>query len=642
LKDYKREIAEQIAGLAMAKGAGLDADGIYEMLEAPKDAAHGDWAFPCFRLAKALKKSPAAIAADLAEGLGNGHSGDNSPTPSPTFAGELSPLCPGDKVVPGAKGDFPSGAKDGLGIEPGAKGDNPSGAKVGLRVADGLSPFAALGPYLNFRMDREAYSKDVVTDALTLAERFGSSDIGAGRRALVEFSSPNIAKPFHIGHLRSTVIGSSIARIMDFLGYDVKRLNHLGDYGTQFGKLIVAFRRFGDREEVEKAPIETLNKYYVEFHDRAVKDPSLEEEARQAFAALERGDAEELALWKWFRDESLREFTVVYDLMGVSFDSFDGESFFSDKMERFTEELEKKGLLETSDGAKIVDLDAYGLGKALIKKSDGSTLYITRDIAAAVYRKENYGFYKNIYVVATQQNLHFRQWIKILELMGYEWADDCVHVPFGLVLGEDGGPMKTRDGKAVLLSDVLGQAVSKTREIIREKGVVTEDMDEAAQEIGVGAVIFQDLLNNRIKDYVFNWDKVLNFDGETGPYVQYSHARAASVLRKAEELGLDVSAGALLGAKDYSASGSDIAFALVKLIGALPDAIKEAGDKYEPSILTRYVTDIAQAFSVFYHNEPILPLAGDERTVRLAITAATKQAIKNGLNLLGVSAPERM
>jgi len=528
-------------------------------------------------------------------------------------------------------------------------GDGPCAPKVGLRGAQDTapsvsSPFVckATGPYLNFFVDRADYCRDVISDVLTLGDRYGSSETGAGRRVIVEYSSPNIAKPFHIGHLRSTVIGSSIARIMDFLGYEVLRLNHLGDYGTQFGKLIVAYRRFGNREEVEAAPIETLNKYYVEFHERAESDPSLEEEARAAFAALERGDEEELALWKWFRDESLKEFTVVYDMMGVSFDSFDGESFFSDKMERFTDELESAGLLETSDGAQIVDLDPYGLGKALIKKSDGSTLYITRDIAAAVYRKEHYGFYKNIYVVATQQNLHFRQWIKILELMGYEWASDCVHVAFGLVLGDDGGPMKTRDGKAVLLTDVLNQAISKTKEIILEKGVVTDNVDAAAAQIGIGAVVFQDLHNNRIKDYVFNWDKVLNFDGETGPYVQYGHARAASVLRKAEEQGLDVSGNALLSAEDYSAAVSDAAFDLAKLIGALPDAVKEAGEKYEPSILTRHVTDVAQAFSAFYHDEPILPLSGDARTVKLSLTSATKQAIKNGLKLLGVSAPERM
>ena len=579
MKDYKREIAERIAGLEAVKKAGLDAEGVRALIEAPQEASLGDYAFPCFRLAKALAKSPAAIAAEAESALA-------------------------------------------------AQGAGPAALK-------------ANGPYLNFFLDRAAYCRDVVAEALTKGERFGSSDAGAGRRMLVEYSSPNIAKPFHIGHIRSTVIGSSLGRILSFLGYEVVRLNHLGDYGTQFGKLIVAYRRFGSREEVEAAPIETLLGYYVEFHKRAEEEPSLEEEARAAFAALERGEEEEKSLWNWFRSESLKEFTAVYERMGVSFDSFDGESFYSDKMERFTGELENAGLLETSDGAQIVDLDDFGLGKALIKKSDGSTLYITRDIAAAVYRKEHYGFHKNIYVVASQQDLHFRQWIRILELMGYEWAEDCVHVPFGLVRLEDGA-MSTRTGNVVFLSDVLNQAVSKARDIVIEKGFVTDNVDETAEQIGIGAVIFQELHNNRIKDYVFSWDKVLNLEGETGPYMQYSHARAASVLSNAEEQGIEVSSEALLKACDYSAAASDAAFALAKLIGSLPDAVAEAGEKYEPSFIARHVMDIAQAFSVFYHEEKILPLAGDARLVKLALTAAAGQAIKNGLKLLGVSAPERM
>jgi len=306
-------------------------------------------------------------------------------------------------------------------------------------------------------------------------------------------------------------------------------------------------------------------------------------------AALERGEKDELALWEWFREESLKEFTTVYDMMGVRFDSFDGESFFSDKMDRVMDELGRLGLLETSDGAQIVDLDDFGLGKALIRKSDGSTLYITRDVAAAIYRKEHYGFYKNIYVVASQQDLHFKQWIKILELMGYGWAADCVHVPFGLVRLADGA-MSTRTGNVVFLEDVLGQAVSKTKDIIAEKGVVTGDADETARQIGIGAVVFQDLHNNRIKDYVFSWDETLNFDGGTGPYSQYGHARAASVLRKAGEAGIDTRPEALLSAADFSAAGSGSAFALAKLIGALPDAIAEAGEKYEPSLITRHIT----------------------------------------------------
>jgi len=580
MTDYRKEIAALLSALDLIKDAGLNEDDVYNIVETPKDADLGDFAFPCFRLSKALSKAPQLIAAEIAE----------------------------------------------------------AAAKAG--GADSFHA-TATGPYVNFFVDRNVFGKDVLTEALTKGERFGSSDAGNGKRMLVEFSSPNIAKPFHIGHIRSTVIGSSISKILAFLGYEVIRLNHLGDYGTQFGKLIVAYRRFGSREEVEEAPIQTLLKYYVEFHKQAESDPSLDAEARAAFAALERGEEEERALWEWFREESLKEFTVVYDMMGIEFDSFAGESFYSDKMERFTDELSDKGLLKLSDGAEIVDLDGCGLGKALIRKSDGSTLYITRDIAAAVYRKEHYGFYKNIYVVASQQDLHFRQWIKILELMGYEWANDCIHIPFGLIRLEDGA-MQTRTGNVVFLEDVLRQAIDKTRDIIAEKGVVTDNPEKTALEIGIGAVIFQELSGNRIKDYVFNWDKVLNFDGETGPYVQYNYARTCSVLRKAAEAGIDTSSSALISAESFSAAGSEPAFALIKLIASLPGVIAEAGEKYEPSLITRHVTDIAQAFSVFYHEEPILSDSGDSRKVKLAITAAAGQAIKNGLSLIGVNAPERM
>ena len=621
MKDYKKEIAGKIAALESIKEAGLDEQGICTIIEEPQDPGLGDYAFPCFRLAKALKMAPPEIAANLHE--------------------EWVALPP---------------ESDAAGTQPAFQ--NAVGGAC-----------RATGPYLNFFIDRAEYASDVVGDVLTKGERFGSSGLGGGRRVLVEYSSPNIAKPFHIGHIRSTVIGSAIGNIMSFLGYEVLRLNHLGDYGTQFGKLIVAYRRFGSREEVEASPIKALLAYYVKFHELAVEDPSLEDDARAAFAALEQGGAEELALWEWFREESLKEFTVVYEMMGIHFDSFDGESFFSDKMERVTDELERGGLLEESDGAQIVDLSEFNLGKALIKKRDGSTLYITRDIAAAIYRKEYYDFYKNIYVVASQQDLHFKQWIKILDMMGYPWSGDCVHIPFGLVhmaaVGGDAenrkeegsggkgadaekGVMSTRTGNVVFLEDVLRQAIDKTKEIIEEKGMATGNADEAARQIGIGAVIFQELHSNRIKDYEFNWNKVLNFDGETGPYVQYGHARAASVLRRAEEMGIGAytalafDRGQDAGSVDWSALKSDSAFALLRLIGAMPGVIEEAGEKFEPSLITRHVTDIAQAFSVFYHDEHILSDEGAARTAKLGLTAATKQAIKNGLALLGISAPERM
>ncbi|MDR0875741.1 MAG: arginine--tRNA ligase, partial [Clostridiales Family XIII bacterium] len=472
MRDFKREFAEYIAAAAPVRDAGLSGEEIFGLIEQPADPAMGDLAFPCFRLAKALKKAPPLIAAEIAAGM----------------------------------------------------------------AGDDIGALAAVGPYLNLHIDRAALAAETVREVLRLGARYGGSGEGQNKRVIVEYSSPNIAKPFHIGHIRSTVIGSAIGNILAFLGYEVVRINHLGDYGTQFGKLIVAYRRWGSRAEVEASPITTLLKYYVAFHKEAEQDPSLEEEARAAFAALERGEEEERELWQWFREESLKEFTVVYDLMGIRFDSFAGESFYSDKMARVLDELAAKGLLEASEGAQIVDLDRHeggaGLGKALITKSDGSTLYITRDIAAAIYRKEHYGFAKNIYVVASQQDLHFKQWIKIVELMGYDWAKDCIHVPFGLVRLEDGA-MSTRTGNVVFLEDVLRGAVDQTKNIIAEKGVVTDDIGRTAEEIGIGAVIFRELHDSRIKDYVFNWDKVLAFDGETGPYVQYSHARAASILRKA-------------------------------------------------------------------------------------------------------------
>ncbi|MDR1815097.1 MAG: arginine--tRNA ligase [Clostridiales Family XIII bacterium] len=580
MRDYGQEIAARIAALPQVKDAGLDAAAVAEILEVPQDAAMGDFAFPCFRLAKAMRKAPQAIAGELADAL----------------------------------------SPDSCGVE-------------------------VVGAYVNFRLERGAFAAEVLAAVREEGAAYGHSGLGGGRRVIVEYSSPNIAKPFHIGHIRSTVIGAAIARILAALGYEVERINHLGDYGTQFGKLIVAYRRFGSKDEVEAAPIATLLKYYVEFHKQAEQDPSLEEEARAAFAALERGAEAERELWAWFREESLKEFTAVYDMLGITFDSYAGESFYSDKMRRITDELAAKGLLTESEGAQIVDLDDCGLGKALIKKSDGSTLYITRDIAAAVYRKEHYDFHKNIYVVASQQDLHFRQWIKIVELMGYDWAHDCVHVPFGLVRLADGA-MSTRTGNVVFLLDVLNQAVEKTRAIIVEKGVLTDDaaedgpaVDEAAAEIGIGAVVFQELHNNRIKDYVFDWDKALNFDGETGPYVQYGYARAASVLRKAEGMGLSCNNG------DTAALTGDAAFALLKKIYELPQAVREAGEKYEPSLLTRHVVDVAQAFSAFYHEERILsddPTERGRTEAKLALTAAAKQAIGNGLALLGVAAPERM
>lgn len=571
MKDYRQLIAEIIAPCV----EGLEASKIREMVEVPADSKMGDYAFPCFKLAKLLRKAPPLIAKSIAEQIAS------------------------DEI---------------------------------------FEKVESVNAYVNMFISRDAFIDDVVKEVIAKGDAFGSSDIGAGRKVIVEYSSPNIAKPFHIGHIRSTVIGNSIYKIYDFLGYDAFRINHLGDYGTQFGKMICAYRHWGNKEDVINEPIKTLLSYYTKFHVEVETHPELDDEAREIFAKLEKGEPEEVALWQWFRDESLKEFTRVYKMLGIEFDSYNGESFYSDKMPRFVEELKAKGLLEESQGAQIVNLEEYGMSPALITKSDGSTLYITRDIAAAVYRKETYDFYKNLYIVASQQNLHFQQWIKILELMGYEWAKDCVHIPFGLVSLEE-GTMSTRHGRVVFLEDVLNRAVDETRKIIREKGVATDNIDETAKQVGIGAVIFQELSNNRIKDYVFSWDKVLDFNGETGPYVQYTYARAASLMRRADAGAL---AKAQAGDIDVTYIRSDAAYELVKLLEAFPEVVLEAADKYEPSVVTRHIVDIAQSFNRFYHDEHIIVENIEEQAAKLALAQAAKNTIKNGLGLLGIQCPERM
>jgi arginine--tRNA ligase len=571
--DFKKEIAEIIA----KNLDGLTEDEIKSMIEIPQDQSMGDYAFPCFRLAKTMRKAPNLIAAELAEKL------------------------------------------------------------QGEQLFSEISPVNA---YVNMFVSREEMMKSTVSEVLEEKENFGRSDIGGNKKVIVEFSSPNIAKPFHIGHIRSTVIGNSLSKIYDALGYDVFKINHLGDYGTQFGKMICAYRRWGNREDVINSPIKTLLGYYTKFHVEVEEHPELEGEARAIFTKLEQGSKEEVELWQWFREESLKEFQRVYDMLGIEFDSYNGESFYSDKMPRFEKELSDKGLLHESKGAQVVDLEEYKLGTALIKKSDGSSLYITRDIAAAVYRKENYDFYKNIYVVATQQNLHFQQLFKILELMGYDWANQCVHVPFGMVRLEE-GTMSTRHGRVVFLEDVLNGAIEKTREIIEEKNPNIENLEEITSQVGIGAVVFNELSNNRIKDYTFKWDQILNFDGETGPYVQYTHARCASLLRKAGE---DIVAKAQDPKNvDFALlAKSDSAYELTKLIYALPGVVEQAGEKYEPSIITRHIIDIAQCFNKFYHDEHIIVDDEVEKTSKIALVIATKRVIATGIGLLGMKAPERM
>ena len=569
--DFKKEIANII----YSEELGLEVEEIVNMVEVPTDKSMGDYAFPCFRLAKVMRKAPPLIAKSVVE-----------------------------------------------------------------RISENqlFSEVKQVNAYVNMFLDKKVFIKDTVTEVLRENDQFGNTDIGKGKPVIVEYSSPNIAKPFHIGHIRSTVIGNSLYKIYEAVGYDVIRINHLGDYGTQFGKMIVAYRHWGNEEDVKTSPIKTLLEYYTKFHVEVESHPELDDEARETFTRLEKGEEEEVRLWKWFRDESLKEFNRVYKMLGIEFDSLNGESFYSDKMPRFLKELKDKGLMVESQGAQIVDLEEYGMNPALITKSDGSTLYVTRDIAAAVYRKETYNFEKNIYVVASQQNLHFKQWMKVLELLGYDWVKDCVHVPFGLVSLEE-GTMSTRHGRVVFLEDVLNRAVEKTKEVIKEKNVNTDDIEETAKMVGIGAVVFQELSNGRIKDYVFSWDKVLNFDGETGPYVQYTHARAASLMRKA---GDEVVSKAMENKVDYGYLVGDSAYNLSREIYKLPDAVVEAAEKYEPSIVTRQVDNIAQAFNRFYHDEHILVDDIEEKTAKMALVIAAKTALNNGLNLLGIRAPEKM
>jgi len=566
MTDFKNKLS-QVLGKNIPE---LSEEEILVMIETPPNSEMGDFAFPCFRLAKIFKKAPNVIANDIAETL--------------------------------HKEDF-------------------------------IEKIESAGGYLNFFIDKNYFIKAVIGEVLLNKETYGSSLMGNGKNVIVEFSSPNIAKPFHIGHIRTTVIGNSLYKIYKFLGFNTITINHLGDYGTQFGKLIVAFKNWGDEEEVRLNPIPTLLKLYVKFHDEAEANPHFEDESREWFRKLEDGDAEATRLWAWFREVSLDEFNRVYNMLDITFDSYAGESFYSDKMPGVVKAMEDKNILKKSNGADIVDLEDFGMPPALIRKSDGSTLYITRDLAAAIYRKETYDFYKNIYVVGSQQNLHFQQWKKILGLMDYQWEEDCVHVPFGMV-GLEEGTMSTRKGRVVFLEDVLNKAVEQTKEIINEKNPNVSNIDEIAKHVGIGAVVFQELSNNRIKDYTFTWDKVLNFEGETGPYVQYTHARACSVLRKTE-VNVD---------NDFNPEllSDDITLEVLKKIQQFPDVIKDAQRKNEPSIITRHIIDVAQTFNRFYHDHPILVEDEELKKARVAVVFVVKEVLSIGLGLLGIKAPERM
>lgn len=562
---------------ALSSASGLPCDQIEAMLETPPNPEIGDFALPCFKLAKVMKKAPAAIASELYEKLGQ---------------------------------------------------------------IEGFSKIEPVGGYLNFFTDRSSFAKTVVERVLREGDKFGSSDEGAGRNVCVEYSSINIAKPFGIHHITTTVLGHSLKRIYDHLGFKTVSINHLGDWGTQFGKMIVAYNRWGDREKIENGDsMRELVALYVKFHEEAEKEPSLNDEARAAFHRIEMHEPADWELFQWFKEVTLKDVARVYDLLGVDFDSYNGESFYEDKMPAIIKELADKGVSKIDNGMTIVDLSEYDMPPCIILKSDGSTIYATRDIAAAKYRKETYDFYKSLYVVAYQQNLHFRQFFKVLELMGYEWAKDCVHVNFGMISMED-TTFSTRKGNAIYLEDVLNTAIEKTLAIIEEKSPNLENKAEVARQVGVGALVFSVLYNNRIKDYTFSWDKSLNFDGETGPYAQYTYARSCSVLRKAADAGvsLDFAAADI----DYAVLSDEASGNLLRAIDTLPEAIAQAAEKYEPYIISRKVIEICACFNKFYYDNRIMDDDPAVRNARLALTEAARTAIRVGLFLVGLEAPERM
>lgn len=579
MERFKKIIAEQLAGLLHE----VSEEEIGELLETPRDAAMGDLSFPCFTLAKKRKASPVGIARELEEGL---H----------------------------------------------ARGI----------AGSGLIEVSSQAGYVNFSLDHAAVAEAILPGILESGERYGAEDDGGGETVVIDFSSPNIAKPFHVGHLRSTVIGSSLYRIFSHLGYRCVGINHLGDWGTQFGKLITAYLRWGTVSRLEDATIDELMAMYVRFHEEAKEIPALEDEARSWFAKMEQGDPEALGLWKKFIDVSMAEFQKIYDRLGVRFDFVTGESFYNDYMDDVVQELRGKRLLEEDDGAWLVRLEEYGMPPALILKKDGSSLYPTRDIAAVLYRKQTFGFHKALYVTDYSQSLHFSQWFKVIERMGYGWASELVHVPFGRVSLE-GEALSTRRGKVVRLEEVLDQAVSKIRGIIEEKSPELENKDEVAKQVGVGAVIFNDLRGNRIKDIDFSWKEALSFEGETGPYVQYTYARACSVLRMGTEVA-DVQEVNLKPGTGWDPRqlNGEAEFRMIKQLALFPEVVRQAAAKLEPSLITRYLVDTAQAFNRFYHECPILKEEATLRLARLALVQGVRITLKTGLGLIGLQAPERM
>lgn len=558
----------QIVNLLSQNIEVLTSEEISQLIEIPPKPEMGDFAFPCFRLAKSYHKAPPMIAQDLKESIG-------------------------DQAF--------------------------------------LSEIKVIGGYLNFYVDKAQYAQQII-DKYNNATDYGCSDQGKDKTICIDYSSPNVAKNFHVGHLRTTIIGNSLYKIFSKLGYKVVRINHLGDWGTQFGKLIVAYKKWGSREAVEEKGIEELMDIYVKFHEEAEKDDSLNDEARAWFLKMEQGNEEALETWQWFRDISLKEFMRVYNILGMEFDSFAGESFYRDKTADVIKRLTDDGLLKESQGAMIVPLDEYDMPPCIVAKKDGSSIYATRDLAAILYRKATYNFDRCLYVTGLEQKLHFAQVFKVIELMGNDYAKNLVHIPYGLVSLKS-GKISSRKGNVIFAEDLLRESINKTTSIIEEKNPDIPDKEEVAKQVGIGAIIFNDLYNQRIKDVIFDWNKLLNFDGETGPYVQYTYARASSVLRKIGEVPDTI---------DYTLLTDEASIGLLKEIERYPQVIKDAAERYEPSVIARYSIDLAHAFNKFYHECQINVEDETTKYTRTNVVKIARYIIKDALSLLGIQCPEQM
>ena len=551
----------------------LDETNIYNNLEIPPKQDMGDYAFPCFVLPKELKKSPQIIAEEIQ-----------------------------DKI----------------------------------ELDENISEIKVVGGYLNFYLNKEYFIKNVLNEMAEKNENYGSSNIGNGKNIVIDYSSPNIAKPFRIGHLRSTVIGNSIYKIYKYLGYNCIGINHIGDWGTQFGKLIEGYKRWGNEYNIEENPIDELTKIYIRINNLCKEDESVLEDCRNNFKKLEDGDEYCVNLWKKFKELSLKEFERIYDLLDVHFDSYNGEAFYSDKMQEVVDILERKGLLVESEGAKVVDLSEQGMIPCIIEKSNGSTTYATRDLAAIMYRAREYDFNKAIYLTSYEQILHFKQIFEVAKMLDLDekYTSNLIHAPFGMVQLKT-GKMSTREGIIVKLEDLLNESITRVKAIIENKNPNLENKEEIAKQVGIGAVIFNDLYNNRIKDEVFDWDIMLNFNGETGPYMQYIYVRTKSILEKAGYI-------PKIEDVDFDLLNNDTAYKIIKLIYSFQDTIIQAAEKYEPYIIARYLINLAQSFSTFYNENKIL---GEEKKVqdtRVYLTYAVGNVLKIGASLLGIKMPDRM